>query len=98
MSKLFYKAIIEDIQNNKCSDTELEYLLDAFEYTIKRMVTTLARKAWYELKDNARAKQRGIHRFTLMLERQDMFGHEQWYDTFEYGGKKLKIIGSLERD
>ncbi len=45
MSKLFYKAMIEDIQNDKCTDAELEALLDAFEYTVKKMATTLARKA-----------------------------------------------------
>ena len=54
MSKLFYKAMIEVIQNDpkggasqKCTDAELEALLNAFEYTVKKMTTTLAHKAWY---------------------------------------------------
>ena len=46
MSKLFYKTMIEDVQNDKCTDAELEALLNAFEYTFKIMATTLARKAW----------------------------------------------------
>ena len=36
MSKLFYKAMIEDVQNEKCTDAELEALLNAFEYTVKK--------------------------------------------------------------
>lgn len=97
MSKLFYKAMIEDVQNEKCSDAELEALLDAFEYTIKKTATTLARKAWFELEDYATAKQRGIDRFTLTLERKQISGQEQWHGTFENGSKKLKVIGCLEK-
>jgi len=97
MSKLFYKAIIEDIQNDKCTDAELEALLDVFEYTVKKMATTLARKSWYALEDYATSKQRGIDRFNLTLERKDVLGQEQWHGAFEYGSKKLKIIGTLEK-
>lgn len=97
MSKLFYEAMIEDIQNDKCTDAELEALLDAFEYTVKKIATTLARKSWYALEDYATSKQRGIDSFTLTLERKDVLGQEQWHGTFEYGSKKLKIIGTLEK-
>lgn len=97
MSKLFYKAMIEDIQNDKCTDAELEALLDAFEYTVKKMATTLARKSWYALEDYATSKQRGIDSFTLMLERRNVNLQEQWHGTFEYGSKNLKIIGTLEK-
>ena len=97
MSKLFYKAMIEDIQNDKCTDAELEALLDAFEYTVKKMATTLARKSWYVLEDYATSKQRGIDRFNLTLERRNVNGQEQWWGAFEYGSKKLKIIGTLEK-
>lgn len=98
MKKLFYKAMIEDIQNDKCTDAELEALLDAFEYTVKKMATTLARRSWYALEDYATSKQRGINRFTLTLERKNITGQEQWHGTFEYGSKKLKVIATLERD
>tara|TARA_B100001778_G_scaffold210154_1_gene173942 strand:+ start:607 stop:900 length:294 start_codon:yes stop_codon:yes gene_type:complete len=97
MSKLFYKAMIEDIQNDKCTDAELEALLDAFEYTVKKMAPTLARKSWYAMEDYATSKQRGIDRFNLTLERKDVLGQEQWHGAFEYGSKKLKIIGTLEK-
>lgn len=97
MSKLFYKAMIEDIQNDKCTDAEMEALLDAFEYTVKKMATTLARKSWYALEDYATSKQRGIDRFNLTLERRNVNNQEQWWGAFEYGSKKLKIIGTLEK-
>lgn len=37
MSKLFYKAMIEDVQNDKYTDAELETLLDTFEYGHKQL-------------------------------------------------------------
>lgn len=98
MGKLFYKAIIGDIQNNKCTDQELENLLDIFEYTIRYMATTLARKSWYELKDYATAKQRGIDRFTLVLEKRIICDQEQYWGIFEHGNRKLKVIGTLSKD
>ena len=97
MSKLFYKAMIEDIRNEKCTEEEMAALLDAFTYTVKRTATTLARKSWFELKDYATAKQNKIERFTLMLERKDINGQEQWWGTFEYGSKNLQVIGTLEK-
>lgn len=53
MNKLFYKGMVEDIQNEKCTDAEIEALLAAFDYTVKRTATTLARKAWFALEDYA---------------------------------------------
>lgn len=67
-------------------------------WKIKRMATTQARRSWYELEDFASAKARGINRFTLMLERRTVAGQEQWWGTFEYGQKKLKVMATLERD
>jgi len=98
MSKLFYKAMIEDIQNDKCTDSEIENLLDIFASTVKRTATTLARKSYFELEDFANTKNRGINRFTLELERKQIHSQEQWWGTFTYGSKNLKIIGTLEKD
>lgn len=98
MSKLFYKAMIEDIQNDKCTDAEIESLLDVFASIVKRSATTLARKSWFVLSDFADSKKHGIDRFTLMLECREVSGQEQWWGTFEYGSKKLKVIAALEKD
>ena len=97
MSKLFYKAMIEDVINEKCTEAEMAALLDAFAYTVKHTATTLARKSWFELKDYTTAKQNKIDHFTLTLERKNINGQEQWWGTFEYGSKNLKIIGTLEK-
>lgn len=33
-----------------------------------------------------------------MLERRNVNDQEQWWGSFEYGGKKLKVITTLQRD
>lgn len=98
MSKLFYKAMIEDVQNDRCTDAEIEALLDVFENVTKKTATTLARKAHFNLSDFFNSKKRGIHNFILTLERREINGQEQWWGNFEYGNKKLKVIATLERD
>lgn len=98
MSRLFYKPIIEDVQNENCTDAEREALLDAFEHTMKHVATTLARKAWFELQDYALAKKQGIDGFSLMIERENVLGQDHWTGVFENGEKSLKVIGTLERD
>ncbi len=97
MSKIYYKGFIEDVVNDKCTDQELEALIDAFEYTMKDLARTLARKAWFELKDYATAKKRKIENFTLTIERLEINGQEQWHGEFKNGNKNLKIIGTLEK-
>jgi hypothetical protein len=95
MSKLFYKVMIEDVQNEKGTDAELEALLNAFEYTVKKIATTLARKAWYALEGYTTAKQYGIDSFMLMIECKEILGQEQWNGVFEYDSKNLRVIGTL---
>jgi hypothetical protein len=98
MSKLFYKAIIHDIENKNCLDAEVENLLDTFEYAMKHTARTLARKAWFELADFGTAGQRGIAGFSLTLEKQMVGKHEQWTGVFTHKNKELKVLGGLERD
>jgi hypothetical protein len=98
MSKLHYKAIIEDVQNEKCTDRELEILLDIFTRTVKKTSVTLAWKAWFHLKDSSTAKAAGLGDFTLVLEKDTRYGAEQWRGVFERGHKKLKVLATLEKD
>jgi hypothetical protein len=58
---------------------------------------TLARKAWFNLKDFGTAKQREITEFTLILEKQITNGQEQWVGIFKDKNKELRILGSFER-
>lgn len=97
MSKLFYKVIIEDIQNENCTEAEIEALLNAYENTVKLMATTLARRSWYVLGDFATAKKYGIERFNLMIEKEDINGCNQWHGFFECENKKLSVISTFEK-
>ena len=36
MSKLFYKAVIQEVKNIRCTDREVELLLDIYGRTIKK--------------------------------------------------------------
>lgn len=98
MSKLFYKAMIEDVQNVRCTDTEIENLLDIYSSTVKHMAITLARKSCYELSDFASAKIFGVDGFSLTIERRQIMQQEQWWGSFECGDKNLKIMATLEKD
>ena len=98
MSKLHYKALIEDCVNDKCSTAEQEQLIEVYGNTVKKLATTLARKAWYELKDFSGSKEDGIDGFTLVIEKQEFDdGGEHWVGTFRNGYKNLKIIARLEK-
>jgi hypothetical protein len=98
MSKKFYKAIIEDMENQNCTETEIANLLDIFEYTMKNTACTLARSAWFELADFGTSKQRNISQFNLTMKKQITNGHEQWVGIFTDTNKELKILGSLQHD
>lgn len=98
MSKIYWKATIEDIHNTNCSEIETELLIDLFIHTYKHMATTSARKAYYELKDFALYSRREyLEDFILWIERTTVEGVDQWIGNFENGDKKLYILGMLER-
>jgi hypothetical protein len=97
VSKLFYKMLIEDCENAKCTTAEQNQLMVVYERTVKRMPTTLARKAWFELADFSGAKEQGIDGFNLMIERTIHNGVEQWVGNFRNDQKNLKIISTLKK-
>lgn len=97
MSKKFWKAYIDDIQNTGCNESEVEALMDIFCYAMKTIACTLAHKAEFQLKDFQRSRERGISNFTLIIERFPNADIEQWTGVFEANGKKLRILGILER-
>jgi hypothetical protein len=65
---------------------------------VKKMASTLARKAWYELRDFAGSEGKGIQGFSLVIERVDMQRQEQWHGVFGCEGRKLNLIATLERN
>lgn len=98
MSKMHYRAVIEDARNTACTDEELEVLIGIFTYAVKRTASTLARKAWFDLSDFATARENGVSGFLLRLDRENRDGKDHWRGTFECSSKKLIVLGYLEKD
>lgn len=98
MSKKYWKAHIDDIQNAGCTEKEVEALMDAFCYAMKTTACTLAHKAEFHLADFQTSKESGIANFTLILAKQPNAGIEQWAGIFETEGKNLKVLGMLEKN
>jgi len=96
--KEFWKPIIDDVQNEGCSDIERERLLDMFELLMREMADTRLRKGWYDLSDFRYAEEKGISGFNVMLERYPDAGFEQWIGVFESSGKKMRVFGTLSPD
>ncbi|MES2677406.1 MAG: hypothetical protein V4612_03725 [Pseudomonadota bacterium] len=94
MNRLIYKGFIEDVRNEKCSDQEIEKLINVFEEAVKSMSSTLAKKSFYDLKDFKETECAGINLFTLTLEREPIKNYEKYTGYFEYGKKNLKVVAT----
>lgn len=95
MSKLFFKVVIEDIKNTGCTDREVELLLDIYGRTIKKMATTLARKAYYELADFRFVSE--VKDFSLEIEKENAIS-DRYIGVFKDRYKTLEVVVVLERD
>lgn len=99
MSKLKYRAIIEDAQNEKCTDQELEALFGIFEHIMAEHVSNAMPKASFDLADFPEAKAAGVDVFSLTITHETAGGSDQWNAVFEKSnGKKLKLYATLERN
>ena len=95
MSKLFSKVVIEDVKNAGCTDREVELLLDIYSRTVKRMATTLARKAYYELADFRFVSD--VKDFSLEIEKENAIS-DRYIGVFKDRYKTLEVVAVLERD
>jgi len=95
MSKLFFKVVIEDIKNTGCTDREVELLLDIYGRTIKKLATTLARKAYYELADFRFVSE--VKDFSLEIEKENAIS-DRYIGVFKDRNKTLEVVAVLERD
>ena len=93
-NRLIYKGFIEDVRNEKCSDQEIEKLLDVFEEAVNSMAETPAKKSYYDLGIFDGTKRAGINLFTLTLEREKAGNLEKYTGHFECGGKNLKVMAT----
>lgn len=95
MSKLFYKAVIQEVKNIRCTDREVELLLDIYGRTIKKLATTLARKAYYELADFRFVSE--VKDFSLEIEKENAIS-DRYIGVFKDGLRTLEVVAVLERD
>jgi hypothetical protein len=95
MSKLFSKVVIEDVKNAGCTDREVELLLDIYGRTIKKLATTLARKAYYELADFRFVIE--VKDFSLEIEKENAIS-DRYIGVFKDRNKTLEVVAVLERD
>lgn len=95
MSKLFYKAVIQEVKNIRCTDREVELLLDIYGRTIKKLATTLARKAYYELADFRFVSE--VKDFCLEIEKENAIS-DRYIGVFKDGLRTLEVVAVLKRD
>ena len=95
MSKLFSKVVIKDIKNTRCTDREVELLLDIYGRTIKKLATTLARKAYYQLADFRFVSD--VKDFSLEIEKENAIS-DRYIGVFKDRYKTLEVVAVLERD
>ena len=103
MSKLFSKVIIENIEKYNCNEEEAASLVDIYNSTVKKMATTLARRAFYELRDFASIRVvdelKGYKDYSLEIEKcqSSIFRYIGTFTDSE-GKKILKVIVVLEKN
>lgn len=95
MSKLFYKAVIQEVKNIRCTDREVELLLDIYGRTIKKLATTLARKAYYELADFRFVSE--VKDFCLEIKKENAIS-DRYIGVFKDGLRTLEVVAVLKRD
>ena len=94
MNRLIYKGFIEDVRNEKCTDQEIEKLIDVFEEAVNSRAATSAKKSFYDLKDFKGTERAGVNLFTLTLEREPIKNYEKYTGYFECGKKNLKVVAT----
>lgn len=94
MNRLIYKGFIEDIRNEKCSDQEIEKLIEVFEEAVNSMAATSSKKSVYDLKDFEGTKLANVNLFTLTIEREPVKNYEKYTGYFKCGKKNLKVVAT----
>ncbi len=94
MKRLIYKGFIEDVRNEKCTDQEIEKLLDVFEEAVNSIAATSTKKSFYDLKDFQGTERAGVNLFTLTLEREPVKNYEKYTGNFECVKKNLKVVAT----
>ena len=102
MNRSQEKVTIKGMENTACTYTETEGLLDFFRPAVRRLASTFARKAWYDLGDCLTCQKNGTGHFTLVLECQKVHGKKRWWGYFaeklsanQNSQKRLTVMATL---
>jgi hypothetical protein len=92
MSNLVYKGIVEDIRSEKCTDQEIEKLIDVFTKSIGYFSAEETEKSWDDLKDLLKLEKYKIDNFSLKIQRKKKNGIFHYFGEFKSDLKNLKIF------
>lgn len=92
MSNLIYKGIIEDIRSDKCSDSEVEKLLEIFTIAIGYFTSDINEKSWDSLDSFSGSRQYEVANFSLKISRKKKSGVFHYTGEFKSDSKNLKIF------
>ena len=91
MSNLIYQGIVEDIRSDKCSDSEIEQLLEVFTRAIGYFSSDLSEKYWESLNDFFDSNKSEISNFSLKIQKKPKGSVFQYVGEFRSNAKNLKI-------
>ncbi|MDC0857439.1 hypothetical protein OAP83_01850 [Rickettsiales bacterium] len=91
MNNLIYQGIVEDIRSDKCSDSEIEQLLEVFTRAIGYFTSELSEKYWENLNDFFDSNKSEISNFSLKIQKKPKGSVFQYVGEFRSNAKNLKI-------
>jgi len=91
MNNLIYQGIVEDIRSDKCSDSEIENLLEVFTRAIGYFTSDLSEKYWENLNDFFDSDKSEISNFSLKIQKKPKGSVFQYIGEFKADNKNLKI-------
>ena len=92
MNNLIYQGIVEDIRSDKCSDSEIEQLLEVFTRSIGYFSSELSEKYWENLNDLFESNKSEISNFSLKIQKKPKGSVFQYIGEFKADTKNLKIF------
>ncbi len=95
MSNLIYQGIVEDIRSDKCSDSEIEQLLEVFTRAIGYFSSDLSEKYWESLNDFFDSNKSEISNFSLKVQKKSKGSVSQYIGEFKADNKNLKIYAKF---
>ena len=95
MSNLIYQGIVEDIRCDKCSDSEIEQLLEVFTRAIGYFSSDLSEKYWESLNDFFDSNKSEISNFSLKVQKKSKGSVSQYIGEFKADNKNLKIYAKF---